>query len=230
MSLRGGLHPSPGAASPALESGSTRTRTALTGGGTSGNEELTARTGLILLVLLAVLGATIIFIGQLIWLHLFLGLLLIGPVALKLGSTGYRFTRYYTRSATYRAKGPPELVMRLLAPAVVISTVIVFASGIVLLFESPRSHGIWLSLHKVSFFAWLAVTALHVLGHLLRLPRQLRAVEPIEAVGGPPPGAAGRWILLAGSVVAGVVLALVLVGHFGVWTAAGALHHHHHAG
>jgi hypothetical protein len=106
----------------------------------------------------------------------------------------------------------------------------VFASGVVLLFESPNSRGVWFSVHKVSFFAWLAVTALHVLAHLLGLPRQLRAVEPIDSLGGAPPGAAGRWILLAGSLVAGVVLALVLIPDFGVWTASGALHHHHHAG
>ena len=60
------------------------------GGGTDGNERLTAIVGALLLVLLAVLGVTIIRIGQLLWLHLFLGLLLIGPVALKLASTGYR--------------------------------------------------------------------------------------------------------------------------------------------
>jgi hypothetical protein len=30
--------------------------------------------------------------------------------------------------------------------------------------------------------------------------------------------------------VAGAVLAIVLLPHFGVWTAPGALHHHHHGG
>ena len=43
---------------------------------------------MVLLVLFAVLGITIIRIGQLLWLHLFLGVLLVGPVALKLASTG----------------------------------------------------------------------------------------------------------------------------------------------
>src|ERR1700686_701871 len=74
----------------------------ITGGGTTGNERLTAVTGAVLLALLAVLGVTIIQIKQLLWLHLFLGMLLIGPLALKLGSTGYRFARYYTGSPTYR--------------------------------------------------------------------------------------------------------------------------------
>ena len=38
---------------------------------------------------------------------MFLGVLLIGPVALKLASTGYRFVRYYTSEPRYRRKGPP---------------------------------------------------------------------------------------------------------------------------
>ncbi|MEA2159320.1 MAG: hypothetical protein QOD66_1700, partial [Solirubrobacteraceae bacterium] len=56
--------------------------------GTERNEQLTATVGVLLLVLLAVLGVTIVRIGQLIWLHLFLGLLLVGPVMLKVVSTG----------------------------------------------------------------------------------------------------------------------------------------------
>src|SRR5436190_23186512 len=64
---------------------------ALIGGGTEGNGQLTTLTGLFMIALLAGLGLTIVRIGQLLWLHLFLGLVLIGPVALKLASTGYRF-------------------------------------------------------------------------------------------------------------------------------------------
>jgi hypothetical protein len=79
----------------------------LTGGGTDGNRQLTAITGTILLVLLAVIGVTILRIGQLISVHLFVGLLLIGPVVLKLASTGYRFARYYSHNRAYRREGPP---------------------------------------------------------------------------------------------------------------------------
>jgi hypothetical protein len=68
-----------------------RLRDLITGGGTDGNELLTSMTGAVLIVLLAVLGVTIVRIGQLIWLHLFVGLVLLGPVAAKLASTGYRF-------------------------------------------------------------------------------------------------------------------------------------------
>jgi len=78
----------------------------LHGGGPDGNEQLTATTGVILVALLAVLGVTILRVQQLISVHLFVGLLLLGPVALKMASTGYRFVRYYTHSDAYRRKGP----------------------------------------------------------------------------------------------------------------------------
>ena len=55
-------------------------------GGAEGNERLTAMTGAVLLVLLAVEGFTILRLGRLLTLHFFLGMLLLGPVALKAGS------------------------------------------------------------------------------------------------------------------------------------------------
>ena len=71
-------------------------------GGAEGNERLTAITGAVLLVLLAVEGYTIPRIGRLLTLHVFLGMLLLGPVTLKAGSVLYRFARYYTGSEPYR--------------------------------------------------------------------------------------------------------------------------------
>ena len=64
------------------------------GAGVEGNEKLTAMTGALLLVGFAVEGFTILSIRRLLFLHFVVGLLLIGPVLLKLGSTVYRFARY----------------------------------------------------------------------------------------------------------------------------------------
>jgi hypothetical protein len=206
----------------------------LFGGGIDGNEQLTAMAGVVLIVLLAVLGVTVLRIRQLIWLHLFLGLLLLGPVLLKLASTAYRFARYYLRSALYVAKGPPMLALRAMGPLLVLSTVVVFATGVVLLFDGPRNRATWLLIHKVSFFVWLALFGLHLLAHVPGLPHTLRAVQSgaddsgLEGLGGA--GSAGRWIALAGALVGGVVLAVVLIPHFSVWTASGAFPHHHHDG
>jgi len=191
--------------------------------------------GVILIVLLAVLGVTIVQIRQLIWLHLFLGLLLLGPVFLKLASTGYRLARYYLRTAMYVAKGPPMVALRAMGPVLVALTATVFVSGVVLLFVGPRGRATPLTIHKVSFIAWLVFFGLHLLAHVPGLPRSLRAVrigdERTALVGAGDGGAAGRWIVIAGAIVVGAVLALVLLPHFSIWTAPGAFpHHHHHDG
>jgi hypothetical protein len=216
-------------------------------GGTEGNERLTVVTGVLLIVLLAALGVTIVFIGRLLWWHLFLGLVLIGPVALKVGSTGYRFMRYYAAEPRYRGKGPPPPALRVLGPILVALTAVVFATGVALLFLGPSSRGTLLLIHKVSFICWAVVTAIHIAGHLPELARfrwvsqqaraelnDLRSLAP--GFGGPaePPangpiaGSAGRWLSLGTAVALGLVLAAVLIPDFGSWTAGQALLHHHH--
>lgn len=202
-------------------------RRALLGGGPQGNEQLTTIAGAILIVLLAVIGITIIRIGQLLWLHLFLGLLLLGPIAVKTASTGYRFVRYYTRDPVYRSEGPPELILRSIAPIVVASTLMVFVTGVVLLAVGPSGRGQLVLLHKVSFIVWLVFTALHVLGHLPTLGRWLRAPRSDAASLGTPPGAAGRWLVLGGGLAAGLIIAVALIPDFGIWTAHSAALHHH---
>ena len=193
-------------------------RRRLTAGGTTGNEQLTAATGAVLLVLLAALGVTILRIRPLLSEHMFLGLLLIGPVALKMTSTGYRFIRYYTSNPRYRSKGAPPAILRLLAPIVVASTVVVFASGVALLLEGPSSRGSLLLIHKASFFVWVAVTAIHVLGHLSDLPRTLKTKNQIQPeLDRYGTGRAGRILSLSGALVAGVVLAILYVPQFTPW-------------
>jgi hypothetical protein len=199
-------------------------------GGTEGNERLTVQSGVVLIVLLAVLGVTILRIGQLLSVHLFVGLLLLGPVALKLASTGYRFLRYYTHEPRYRRKGPPAPALRWLAPLVVLTTVVVFASGVALLLLGPSSRSSLLLVHKASFFVWLGATAIHVLGHLPDIQQtfagsgELRdavfsnargaghAHEPAARA-----GSAGRALALAGALVAGLVLAVALIPRYGPW-------------
>src|ERR1700733_6641743 len=132
----------------------------LTGGGPDGNEHLTTVTGAILILLLAVIGFTIPQLRQFIWMHLFVGMLLVGPVLLKMGRTGYRFLRYYAGNPAYRRKGPPELILRLIGPIVVLSTIAVFATGVVLLIVGPGHRNPWLLLHKVSFIVWVVFISL----------------------------------------------------------------------
>jgi len=204
----------------------------LTGGGPEGNEQLTTVTGVILIVLLAVLGFTIPQLRQYIWLHLFVGLLLIGPVLLKMASTGYRFVRYYTRDAEYLRTGPPQIALRLIAPIVVISTVGVFATGVGLLIVGPNDRNPMLLLHKVTFIVWIVFTSLHILGHLPEVGR-LFGVSDLggrerEQITRPASGGPGRWLALTGALVGGAVLAIVLIPQFATWTAHGVFMHRHH--
>jgi hypothetical protein len=204
----------------------------LTGGGTEGNERLTTLTGAALIVLLAVIGLTIVRIGQLLSVHLFVGMLLVPPVLLKLSSTGYRFVRYYAGNPRYREKGPPELALRVIAPMLVLSTLVVFASGVVLLFAGPSARATWFPIHKDSFFVWLAFMAIHVIGHLPSMPAVLRAdysrhaAPGYESLGGDVTGRAGRTIALSGALVAGVVLAILVIPEFGAWLHGMGLFHH----
>ncbi len=99
-------------------------------GSTEGNEKLTAMTGALLLVLLAAEGFTLLSIHRLLTLHFFLGMLLVGPVLLKMGSTGYRFFRYYTGAPVYVKKGPPVILLRLLGPVVLGTSVGVIGTGV----------------------------------------------------------------------------------------------------
>ena len=198
----------------------------LFGGGTDGNEQLTAIAAVILLVLFAVLGITIVRIGQLLWLHLFLGVLLVGPVALKLASTGYRFARYYSANPAYRRKGPPHPLMRMLGPFVILSTLAVFFTGLLLLIDGPGAPSMLRLLHKLSFFAWLAVVGVHVLGHLVEMPAALRAVSRSERRRHNLPGSRGRGVAVFAALAGGLVLALLFLPEIHNWT-AGGLHHFH---
>ena len=62
--------------------------------GPTANKRLTASTGLVLLVLLAVETLTTLALRTYLPVHIFLGLLLVPPVTLKLATTGWRFLRY----------------------------------------------------------------------------------------------------------------------------------------
>src|SRR3989442_7582396 len=110
-----------------------RWRMAARAWGPPGNERLTSSTGLVLLILLAVETLTTLALSSFLSVHIFLGLLLLPPVALKLATTGWRFARYYTRNKPYRIERPPRLLMRKPAPLLVASTLTLFGSGVAMI-------------------------------------------------------------------------------------------------
>lgn len=184
-------------------------------GGITGNERLTGAMAAILLVMLAAEGVTIAFLGQLLPAHIVIGIALIPPVMLKLASTGYRFARYYTGNPTYRAKGAPHILLRASAPLTILLTLAVLGTGVALLLQG--SGGQLLFWHKLSFFVWLGFMGIHVLGHILPVPKlaspDWRRTGPEAAVA----GSSLRIVLVAVTVVAGFALGAASLMLAGSW-------------
>jgi hypothetical protein len=194
------------------------------GGGAEGNERLTAATGAVLLLLLAAEGVTILQIHRLLTAHFFIGMLLLGPVALKAASTCYRFVRFYTGAPDYRKKGPPAPLLRLLGPFVLATSLGVLGTGVVLAFTGPRA-GPWLFLHKATFVLWFGVMAVHVLAYAWRLPGLIG--PDLRVVAGPSrtrqvlAGRPARWLLLAASIIGGLIIAVLTLHLAGPWAGPG---------
>jgi hypothetical protein len=187
--------------------------------GMVGNERLTALAGAILLVLIVVELATTASLRTLLSAHVFVGLLLAGPLTVKLGSTGYRFLRYYTGAAAYVQKGPPRLALRLLAPILVATTLMLVGSGIGLEVVGPAQEGVVLRLHVVSTLIWMPLLAIHAVAYFPRVPRLVmddwRTPSAISGVGGH-----GRGIRLGlnlGALIGGTIAAVLLLPATAAW-------------
>jgi hypothetical protein len=185
--------------------------------GVEGNSRLTASNGLLLLVMLAVEGVTVLDVRGMLTLHIFLGIMLIPPVLLKTASTCYRFVRYYRGSEPYVRKGPPHVVLRVLGPLVILTSLALLGTGVGLLAVTPDENSTLLTLHQASFIAWVIVMTIHVLGHIIEAART--SWDEVRA----RPVARGR-ALRAGAVVvmllAGVGTAAALMPAAHSWTSA----------
>ena len=155
------------------------------------NERLTAVAGLTLLVLALVeLGTLLLGLQRFLSWHVFVGFVLLPPLALKLGSTGWRFMRYYTRNADYRLKGAPILAMRMLAPLLVASTVLLFGSGVAMGLVHGQALVLARRIHGPAAVGWTIILGLHVLVYLRRAVRFAR----------------GRAVFLLATLVTGVAV------------------------
>jgi hypothetical protein len=170
-----------------------------------GNERLTAAIGVLLLVPIAVELATILLgVHSFMSLHVFVGVALIPPVLLKLGSTGWRFLRYYTRSGAYVAHGPPQLAMRVLAPLFVAATIVLFGSGVAMGVLHGNALQFARRLHGPTSVIWLSLVGLHVLVYLERAltsgSRDLRLATRAAVAGATWRGYAIAAALILGNV------------------------------
>ena len=145
-------------------------------------------------------------------------MLLVPPVLLKVASTTWRFARYYRGDAAYQRKGPPPVLLRLLGPAVVILTVVLFASGVGLLLAGRGWLPLLLKVHKASFVLWFGAMTIHVLGHLGEVFR-LAPRDWLRRTRRDVTGAGPRQWLIAASLVAGAMLGFLLLARTGHWLA-----------
>ena len=182
-------------------------------GGVVGNERLTGATAAVLFVLLFVEGFTVLTLGSTLSLHMALGVALIPPALLKIGTTGYRAVRYYANAGAYRLRGAPPALLRALGPVVVLSTLCVLGTGVGLEVLGPR-HDTLRNLHKVSFIVFLGAIGIHVLAHLRDTPRLATAdVRRASRLA----GARARHVLVVATLVVGAGLGAVAIAYDGPW-------------
>ena len=200
-------------------------------GGPAGNARLTAWTGLVLLVLSGAELLTLVNVRGLITWHVAIGALLGPPALLKTASTGWRMIGYYRGVPAYKQAGPPPLLLRVLGPLVVLSTLGLIGTGILLVVlgePTARTPLIsllgfrldWVGLHQGAFVVWGAATGAHVLGRIvpavrITLGHRFARTEHPHVV----PGTLMRASLLLVAGVAAVVVATTLAGAVGSWSA-----------
>ena len=143
-------------------------------------------------------------------LHVFVGFVLIPPIALKLASTGWRFARYYTGTSAYVVRGPPLLPMRLLAPLLVAATVVLFASGVAMGVLHGNGLAVARRLHGPASVVWLALVGAHALAYL-RTALASSAEDAAALVRASVHGARWRAYVLAAAIISGVVLGIATI-------------------
>jgi len=184
--------------------------------GVEANAQVTGVTGALQFVTLAIEGLTILRVHDLLKPHVFVGMVIGALVCLKLGSTGYRFARYYTGDPAYVRKGAPHPILRVIGPFVALTSVAVVVTGIVLVRGGRSARDPWLTLHKASFIGWFVLMTVHVLGHLrdtaLLSAREL-AIEPARTI----PGRGARLGLVAVTVAIGIAGGLAALDWTSAW-------------
>ncbi len=154
---------------------------------------------------------------------MFVGMLLIGPLALKLGSTGYRFVRYYTGESTATGeRARPRLALRLIAPLVVLTTLDRVRKRRRAAARRPElarhaaadPQGQLLRLGRIHGDPRARAPARRSLHALRCRLRPAGAPERDQLGGRRLPGRSGRALSLLGALEVGVVLAILVIPQF----------------
>ena len=170
--------------------------------GVLANARLTGVAGAVLLVLLALEGATILRIHALITAHVFLGMLVIPVVLLKTITTGYRFLHYYRGDPDYVRKGPP-------APDSLAERFGAGANKVVVAVDQMEDLFALASQQDAAAFAQVLSASVEA-GHYVILVGDLDTRSRV-------PGAARRLMLVSAALLAGLVLAVATRGWADSW-------------
>jgi amino acid permease len=137
----------------------------------------------------------------------------------------YRFAIYYLGAPDFKHAGPPELLLRVIGPLLVITTVVLMASGIVLLYARPDTPTVafWLSIHRDDFIAWFALMVFHALVYVRRAVgtsgNDLRYMRYHFLI-----GRQGRLISIALAIVIGLLLAWAVFPAVAHWSSFFSVH------
>ena len=194
--------------------------------GPAGNAQLTAWTGLLLLALAVVELVTLVDVRGLLSWHVVVGVLLGAVAALKIGSASWRFLRYYAGHRPYRQAGPPPVLLRILGPLVVLSTVGVLGSGLWLIAVGPTTGRRplltflgqrldLLSIHQALFIVFAVAAGLHLLARLV--PAAVLATERGHRGDGRLRGRGPRVAVLGATLVAGALAAALILPAASGW-------------
>lgn len=144
---------------------------------------------------------------------------------LKTATTGWRIARYYRGDHSYQTAGPPPILLRVLGPLVVATTLALLGTGVMLIVLGEPGSRIslltvlgfrldWLTLHKGTFILWGVATGLHVLARTIPA---LRLVSSRSQQGSGTPGFAIRATVMTLTVAVAALTATLLVHADGSW-------------
>lgn len=195
------------------------------------NARLVALSGAALLVLLPIPYGSALFLDTLWRIHYFSALLLIPLLVVKLAGTGWRALQYYRGDPGYRADGAPHPMPRLTAPILVASTLVLFVSGVEMMFGADR-FGPWSTIHNGAAIIFTGALGLHLLAHLWDTPAEVAAdVAPSLVTGRfrDVPRARRRLLATVAAFVIGITVAAIAIP-VEQWTGSRPAGAHHRDG
>lgn len=182
--------------------------------GAEGNERLTAWAGAALLVGFGAECLTLLNVHWWLTAHMLIGFVLLPPTLVKVASTTYRFSRYYTNTPAYVRKGPPRMLLRILGPFLVLNTLGVLLTGMAIPVSGQYRWRVE-QLHELGTWTWAAMIVVHLAAYLWRIPRLL--IADLKARGTLRRPAVQRIAAVAASGIVGMGLALALMPWVRAW-------------